>query len=776
MIQVGFGLERIGLATVRWPLFSSLAVLAISLLAAVGIARLDVTSEFTDLFSRDSADYRSYMRMIEAFPGGGGDVYIVISGPGLLKRENLEKIRALHLDLELNDGVAGVLSLFSLRRTPDRTGFPAPLFPDPLPTGGAFEKLLGDAASHPMAKGSLLSQNGDVTLVIVALESGVLKTNFRTVVDDLRAQARQSLNGSGLSVGLTGVPVLRKAIYQAIRNDRVLYNTGGFLVGLFVSFLFFRKLAPTIIAAAAPAAAVFWSFGMIGLMGDELSVIIIIIAPLVMVISFSDAMHLVFGIRRGLEEGLDKRAAVRRAITTVGPACVLTSLTTCIALSSLTFSQSASVRDFGFYGAIAALIAFLAVMLLVPLLSIALLRDGRTGTGEAPALLHSGAISRLYGISGWLADFIAPRALLISIGAVVLLVVAGAGQWQLQPSYRLSHYVPDGTEANTALERLESAFSGSQPVHILISSKAPLDLDSDLVGRAIGEAHRIFVDDPNVHNVWSLDSLRGWLRSPGARMPGRLGDYIGKMPPYLARRLISEDGRSVLITGRIGDVDSRVGREILAGIDAKLARLAARMPELSFALTGLSTISARQTDSLINGLLYSLFGAIVMVVIMIAIAFRSIRLALLSILPNVLPIVIAGATLYVTGTGLQIAACVAMIVAFGLAVDDTIHFLHRYRFERERTGDVADAVAQTVRRIGPVLMLTTVVLVLGIGVTLFSDVPSNRLFGQLSGVILVSALVADVVFLPALIQAVGRIRTRLAATVARHAMKQNRRS
>ena len=177
---------------------------------------------------------------------------------------------------------------------------------------------------------------------------------------------------------------------------------------------------------------------------------------------------------------------------------------------------------------------------------------------------------------------------------------------------------------------------------------------------------------------------------------------------------------------------------------------------MRFTPAGLAVVSGLQSTSMIHQLNFGLMGAIVIVILLLGLAFGSLHAALLSIVPNLFPIVTVGTFLYLSGEGLQFASVMGLTVAFGLAVDDTIHFLNRYEVERRAKGGVQDHVRETIVHIGPALILTTLMLLCGLSVTSLSDLPVTRLFGQLSMATLVAALVADMVILPALIMAARR--------------------
>jgi predicted RND superfamily exporter protein len=217
---------------------------------------------------------------------------------------------------------------------------------------------------------------------------------------------------------------------------------------------------------------------------------------------------------------------------------------------------------------------------------------------------------------------------------------------------------------------------------------------------------------------------------------------------------------------------------VVEKIDRALDPVRQQHPGFEISVTGLPAIAARNSATLISELTWGLVGDIFLVFIFLGLALRSLLVGVASILPSLFPIFATGALLYYSGQGLQFASIVAITVAFSLAIDSTIHFLNRFRLEEERVAEEArlkateasyrlnrntldetpaeagsdparEALARTAHHIGPAVILTTIVLALGLGVTMLSDLPSLRLFGELASACLFASLVAQLVILPA---------------------------
>src|SRR5438132_6633939 len=183
--SIAFGLERIGLIAVKAPILSCVILLGLMILAIFGIERIKIDDSLSQLFRSDSKDYKQYEAVTKRFPATEFDVLVVVEGKTLLARENLEKIRDMVTDLQLVEGVRGLVSLFSPRQAPEPGKLPAALFPPELPEGAAYDKFAETVKSNEIIRGKLLSEDGTLALVVMSLEPQVVASNklSRTVGD-----------------------------------------------------------------------------------------------------------------------------------------------------------------------------------------------------------------------------------------------------------------------------------------------------------------------------------------------------------------------------------------------------------------------------------------------------------------------------------------------------------------------------------------------------------------------------------------------------------------
>jgi predicted RND superfamily exporter protein len=745
--SVALGIERLGLISLRFPVAAAIMLVVLAVLGGIGVTRLKVDDSLSQLFRSNTPEYRQFEETVTRFPSAEYDVLVVVEADDLLARGNIEKLREAVTDLQLIDGTRGLISLFSARQPPEGNELPAPVFPDELPQGADYDKLVAKVRANEIIRGKLLSEDGTLALIVLSLKPEIVATEgLRKVVGEIRETMDQDLAGSDLKSELSGVPVMQLEIRNAVERDRILYNAIGFFAGCGIAILFFRRVSFMIIAAAPPLIAILLALGTFGWFNFRLNMFLNVMTPLIMVISFADSMQLTFAARDRLIAGEDKYTAFRNVLFIVGPACVLTHATAGLSFIALLFSQSDLIRAFGEAGLLATIIALLTVLLVLPLLGVLLLRD-TSGFAVKVRGADTG-VDLLRRFCAWIAARMVSRPGFFSLIGIAVVVILGIIYANLQPRYRLADQVPDREQAVSASNRLDTKLTGAQPIDVLIQFPEGESLYSPETLATIADVHNVVERQAGVGNVLSLETLRRWLaEKAGKHDVATLKQYVDILPAFLTRRFVSEQQDAVLVSGRIPDVDANQLLPVVDSLDKRLNDVRAKHRGYEIAVTGLSAIAARNSANMIGKLNRGLTIEIVFVAAFIGLAFRSFVVMLVSILPGVFPILLSGALLYAMGEGLQFASIVALTVSFGLGLSATIHFLNRLRLEDSPDRDPAIAVERATVLVGPALILTSVVLACGLAVTVFSDLPSLRLFGWLSAFAMIAALIADLLIL-----------------------------
>lgn len=748
-MTAGFGLEKLGLLTARYPRATLLVIAAIMPLFLFFAARLEFSSDIREIFRSDSEGFAVLEEVARQYPGSDRDVLLVVEGEDIFTPDALNALRFLQLDLALVEDVKYVLSIFSARQPPDAQGKVESVFPLEITADTDMEALRKAVQEHPLVAGKLISDDSKRTLVVVAFSDKERSVDeLEKAMQKVEETAKPILEEGGLTFQTTGVAAMRVEIIGALARDQGRFAIAGLVLGLGFCWFFFRRWAYVFMAGTPAAVAVIWLAGSMGFVGQEVNVLTNIIPVLVVVLVFSDALHLLFGIRHNIAGGQKLDDAIATAVKEVGPACVLTSATTTLALLSLTLVRHEFISSFGLTAALGTGLAYGATIALVPAMAALLLaRTPRKRAKDAGEYWFGRAASAVSERAGLL---ITSHPYSIAGAGVALTVLAGILYASNEAHYSYQENLPEGNPAFTAIQEIDESLGGSDVLRLMIEWPEDHKFESEDTLELIRQTHETVAQEPEFLTVTSLYDMEQWLQSKGQNQQD-IFNFLEKFKSPLGGRMFRRDENSALITAQFRAIDSNELIPIMDRLEKRLDKLRAENPGVQFHVTGLVPLSARSSTEMISRLNQSLALAIGVIIFLIGFSMRSLLYGVASIAPNLLPIAAGGTYLFLMGHGLQFTSVVAFTVAFGIAVDSTIHVLNRYRLERGKQKDVDQTVVATLKAIGPVLIVATIILISGVAVTVISELPMVQLYGQISSVVLITALLGAMLFLPAIL-------------------------
>lgn len=691
---------------------------------------------------------------VEAVNLSGADLILVVDTDDFFNKSSSQGLRKVVEALEALDYVESVfwmenappLNLFGLRE---------PIFPKPTASPRQFDAARERAQRHPLIGGQLLSKDGHTTLLMITI-NWLFVTGDDDLMVNLKQTARQAaadIPDANLSFVLTGHVPIYLTFRLANQTNRAKYQVIGYGMILLMAVILFRGIRAVLIVSLAPLLGVFWSLGMIRYLNYQDNPFNDVVLPVMLsLVGLTDGVHLMVEIRRQLSQGLSPRDAARTGIHKVGLACALTSLTTAIGFGSLSLAHHEVVRQFGYSCVVGVLLTYLAVILSIPLAS-------STWLGKNLHRGHEkGLIDRNLLRVGGLVDLVLRWPRFVGFAGIFLTLLLIGISLTLRPDEKQITSLPMGSEAARALVHMDRAFGGLERGQVNITWTEQFDDETDPeILQVIHEVTELLESEPLLGSPISLSKLIDAL--PGE---GELVDRVSLMdllPPPLKRAFFTPETRQARVEFRVQDLGiARYGtvfEQVLTG----LSEIESRHPEFRFELTGGAVWRWENLYQIVVDLAASLGSASIIILIVLAIAYRSLRLGLISVIPNLFPLAVTGATLALMGQTLEIVSVCAFTVCLGIAVDDTIHFLTRFREER-RQAELHSAIRKAFIGTGTALMMTTVVLNVGFATVLFSDMRDQRIFCAMAGLTISAALFGDLIFLPALLDLFGEPRSR----------------
>ena len=664
----------------------------------------------------------------------GFPIVLVADAPDFADADRLRKILNFVRKLPDEPAVESVVWAGSVPRVSLLRGMSARLQNDESDSE-LVEEFVG-LAEHPVVRGQLVSE--DLTTLLFPLQLSQWDDDS---LDQIREAARDLTEGSDIRVRVTGKFALWRA-WQSTQDadqNRIIFTAIGLVVVL--ALVIFRRPSAILIAVSGPTVGVAWTLGwmeLLGLTGNELSKIILPV--MVLMIGFTDGVHLVVQLRQERARGAARDAAVVTAISHVGTACLLTSVTTAIGFASLLLADSEMVQGFGRVCALGVSVSFVAVVLTIPLLSMSWF--GRR--------LHIGfekdlVIQRLDRWAGMF-DVVVRRACPVAVFGVALTVTLVFLGSRLIPDDRLGHRIPNDSEAYQALQHVDGALGGIRVMRVVVDWDE--HTSKDILLRTIQRVEDAVKGEPLFSRPLSIRNVLALL--PGRESAGKLG-LAGLLPEQYRWQFWIKEARSAQIVVRLRDLGMAAYRPRLDRLENALSAIETETPGVKLTLTGEAIVESRVVQRVVKELFHSLLLAGVIIFFVITVAFRSVRFGVLSLVPNLLPLAATAAIRAAWDQSLDIASACSFAICLGIAVDDTIHFLSRFRHEREEGHGVSESVRRTFVTVGGALIMTTVVLVAGFGSVMLSNLPTHFLFAAMACSTIATALLGDLLILPALL-------------------------
>jgi predicted RND superfamily exporter protein len=738
--SIGFGLEHLGFLTLKHPRIIALLVLAFSVLCFSQVPRANVDGDLLRVYAHSGQEYDAYERLANTFGTFENDVYLLVNSPDMTNPETLEKMRELGFDLELNDFAAGTMSPFSLRK-PAIDGGSVPAVPENMTTEEEVRAALTDLQQNDPLMRNLITP--DLTGVVMIMFPNPELTKGQGTKDMIASlnELVAEYQAPDFQIELTGPPIWTSEMLGAAVTDQVKFTIYGFALGTLIALFSLRSFFGAILVSSTPFLAVMWTMGIVLMLFGSFSFLTIIVTTLVLVIAFAESLFFIFNWMAYWRDGMDPYLAVDATVRVVGPASALTMLTTLVSFASLSLTPGQGIQEFAIAGTVASLLNFICLMTFLPLALKLAIRLGF----KLPK--PSGFVLTTPMKLSW---FLTTRySRLLSIVALTLTIVLFIPYFLIQPRFSFEDVVTKNSSALTAAENIDEGVGGVAPFYV----RVPLQEANPQVGdkdfETIKTVHQILEKHLGENKVISAASFTHYADSGFSR-----DDIFESVGPFLKRRFVTDDGTQALVTGFMPTIiDSDALTKLVDATNADMAAAGIVGAEIG----GFRILTTFATDNIVRGLQFDLTISVLVNLVLIGFAFRSFRVSLAAAIPNLFPVLGAEAYLWWSGQGLQLTTVMSLTIAFGIAVDDTTHFLSHYLHSRREEGrDHKAAIRHTMERIGGAIVATTLILCAGTGIVATSDLPQVALFGSLFVITLALALIGDVFILPALLYAGGR--------------------
>jgi len=708
-------------------------------------------SPIEDRTASESLPTRSTSASVLRASLGKADAVFVIESDQIFTKEGAVAVREVVEALEEMETIANITWLDQAPPC-NIFGLPEPVLPRGHASEQRFAVAKERALTNPLVMGQLLSKDAKTLLISIRFDWLFVRQDSDcsdALVETARRVAAQHPMVQ-MQFYVTGTVPLRLMMIQNQESNQLKFQLIGYGMILAMAAILFRGISVVMVVAAAPALGVFWTLGLLRYLDLQMNPFSDVILPILLsLVGFTDGVHMMVYIRRCLSEGMSPREACKKTLGTVGMACLLTSLTTAIGMGSLTLARHEIVIEFGWSCVIGVTATWISVMLVIPLIC-STDWSKRLAKGAESGIVDS-QLKRI----GPSVGFVVRHAKLISYGGIGLSIVLFMVALTLHPDDRKSSSLPSGSPAQLALAHLDEAMGGLDICQINLKWNDS-NTTTEQVVQVISELDSELNKEPQLGHPLSICKVLDAL--PGEGPAISKVSMIELLPPPLKLALLDIEQRSATITFRVKDSGSASYSKVFERMEAILAEMHVERPDFNFEMVGNPISRWRNLYRIVTDLSTSLGTAAVVIFLVLGIAYRSLRIGLISIIPNMLPLATAASWMAISGQPLEVVSVCAFTVCLGIAVDDTIHFLSRYREEQLIHSDRRIATEAAFQGVGSGMIMTTIVLVAGFSSVLISETRDHRIFASLGIITLITALVCDLFLLPALLAQFDRDR------------------
>ncbi|WP_299150523.1 MMPL family transporter [uncultured Dokdonia sp.] len=706
-----------------------------------------------------------YQNFKDKFGEEGNLIVLGIQDERLFTPEILTAWNELSTRIAQADAVALSLSLKDLKildkqEEPQRFDL-VPFMTDSTLTAesaASYRKLLFD--DLPFYENLIYNKETGTVRSAVYLKKDLINTPARRdfVVNDLIPAIADFEAAHDIKVRTSGMPYIRTLNAQNIIDEIGIFVGAALLVTSFIFFFFFRSYRATFISMVTVIIGVMWAFGFLGLLGYEITVLTAIIPPLIIVIGIPNCIFLINKYQQEYKNHGNQVKALQRVITKVGNATLMTNITTASGFGTFILTESSLLSEFGVVASINIIAIFLLCLLIIPILY------SYMSPPKEKHLKHLGK-NWIEGFVDWMERMVRNRRTVIYASSVLLLALSIIGIYQIRISGSLIEDMPKKAGFYKDIKFFEEEFDGIMPLEILIDTKKKQGVMKLSTLKRMEELSTTIEEQPELSAPISIVNLVKYAKQ--AYFNGNPKYY--QLPtsnernfilPYaksfdnnenLMGAYVDSTGQYARITTFMKDVGTDKMERAEENIQLKIDKL---FPEERYevTMTGTALVFQKGTDYLVMNLVISLSLAILLIALFMAWMFKSLRMIIVSLIPNLLPLLVTAGMMGFIGIPIKPSTILVFSIAFGISVDDTIHFLAKYRQElKANKWKIKKSVYASLRETGVSMFYTSIVLFFGFSVFMISSFGGTVALGGLVSATLLFAMLANLLLLPSLL-------------------------
>lgn len=805
------------------------------------ITGLKIDNKYGNMLPEDTETQQTYIKFKEMFGEDGSALVIGIQNDSLFTESKFRKWKELGDSILQMGGVNSVVSeakIFTLRNDIQNEQFIAkPVFSDVSFQEKSIDSIKKEVRNNPLYKNMLYNDSSNVSLMMVSIDEQYLQDRTKQkVVMHIEDLARTYEKEFG-KVHFAGLPHMRVLIGKRVMAEMYIFVALSIAVSSLIMYFFFRSIRITMICNIVVLVTVVWAMGTIGMLGYNISIMMALIPPLMIVIGIPNCIYLYNKYHQEFRQHKNKAKALSRTIRKTGTAMWLTNVTTALGFVTFCFTSSSKFFEFGVISTLNIMLCYVVSISLVPIFA---------SFSKNPPEKHLRHLDRkmAVGLLDWLVDLTAKHRKWIYLITIVITIGGGSGIVFMKVTGNLTGDLPSDDPILKDIQFMEANFGGAVPFEVMVHYKEKGRLFSKNTLERVEQVQQSFTDDTlfakslsivdfvkvvnmsyynNDPDRYTLISKRDMLRLKkyvdnfsvsNNNSAFSLKELVDTSHCVLRIRTQMKDIGSYEVSDEVMLVENRIDsimnpdkkdierlfakvqkgkkmyidsildnytsvynsltdvlsngnsdKQLAFDSDPELVKSYYNKPDFTkklrkaidneyydVQLTGTSVVASVGTQYLVDNLLSSIIFAVLSIAALMSILFYSFRMVVVSMIPNLIPMVVTAGIMGWFGIPLKPSTLLIFSIALGITVDNTIHFLAHYRHElKMKKWDLKDCIAISIRETGLSIIYTSVILFFGFIVFIFSDFGGTQALGYLSAITYFVALFTNLILLPSLL-------------------------
>lgn len=748
----------------RLPLLIILGLVTVFM--AYKAVQVTMSYNLAKVVPKDDPDMIVFEAFKEQFGEDGNIVALAIKDSAVYQVDNFRKFKYLSDEIATLEGITEVISLPAMQKmmkdTKVKKFYLEPIFPEIPDSQEKLDSMLAFALDQKFYSGQIINPENGAIMILAGIDKVYANSKKRIhLIDDIHMLGKLFTESTGIDLHYVGLPFVRAVIVVKVKQEMQMFVLLSVLITGLIMLLFFRSKTAVIFPLLIIGVIVIWVLGTIVLMQYKITLLTGVIPSIIVIIGIPNSIYLFNKYHQEYNLHKDKSRAIRKVIQKIGVVTLITNATTAVGFGVLGFTDVSILKEFGIVAAINIMATFVVSIILLPSVFSYL---------PPPSWKHLKHLSFkpldkiLTGLDLLVHRYKYP----IFFVTGVVIVLALVGLYRVKAIAFMVDDIPEDSQIKKDLYFFENNFSGIMPLEIIIDTGRPKGVH-DLKNLTVIDEFEQFLQDQKyiskpVSVVSFIKAMRqafynnnpDWYSLPNKRDRNFILRYFNKEgeESSLLSAFVDSTNQIMRISLKVADIGSDRMDSLINNVIVPKKEEVFKDTKMKATITGTTLLFIKGNNFLVSNLKFSFLLAFFIIAIIMGMLFANLRMIIISLIPNIIPLVITAGIMGFAGIPLKPSTAIVFSIAFGISVDYAIHFLAKYRQELFSSNFfVPVAVSKALREIGPSMIYTSVVLFAGFIIFTFSDFGGTVALGFLTSTTLFISLLTNLILLPALLLA-----------------------